>query len=46
MLVNVVTNLGFHKIREISWVAEELLASLEEIFSMELVGFLFICECH
>ena len=30
----------------ISWIAEELLASLEELFYTQLVGLLFICGCH
>jgi len=36
--VNTVMNLRFHKIREISRLPEDLLASLEEICSKELVS--------
>jgi hypothetical protein len=40
-------NLGFHKMRGISWVAEEMLACQEELCSMELVSYLwFILRCR
>jgi hypothetical protein len=31
-------NFGFHKMRGISWLAEQLLASYEEVCSVELVA--------
>ena len=39
-LVNAVMNLGFHKIRGISSLDAELLASQEVLFSMQLVSWL------
>jgi hypothetical protein len=37
-LVKAVMNLGFHKMRVISWLAEKLLASQEGLCSMEVVS--------
>ena len=37
-LVNTVMNLRFHKMREISWLAEDLLASQEGLCSLKLVS--------
>jgi hypothetical protein len=34
-------NLGFHKMREIPSLPEDLSASLEELFSLELFDYLF-----
>jgi hypothetical protein len=39
-IVKAVKNLWFHKMRRISWVVDNLLASLEGPWSMELVGWL------
>ena len=43
MLVNAVMNLRFHKMREISGLAEDLLASPVVLCSMELVKKFNIC---
>ena len=35
--MNTVTNMGFHKIQKLSWLAEELLTFSKGLRSMELV---------
>ena len=37
-VVNAVMNFGLNKMRGISWLAEDVLAYQEEVFSMELLG--------